>query len=43
MGVPVLSSVPTLGLCFVFMSILGLSTVYQFWSRRWLYIQQLLS
>lgn len=43
LGAPLLSSVPSLVLCFVFMAILGLSTVYQLWSRRWLYLQQLFS
>lgn len=43
LGAPFLSSVSSLALCFVFIAILGLSTSYQLWSRRWLYLQQLLS
>lgn len=42
-GAPIVSSVPSLALCFVFLTILALSTIYQLWSRRWLYLQQLFS
>lgn len=42
-GAPVFSTVPALLMCSLFLVILGLSTVYQLWSRRWVYLHQLFS
>jgi len=42
-GAPLFSTVPALLLCSLFLVILGLSTMYQLWSRRWTYLNQLLS
>lgn len=42
-GVPAISSVPTLLLCSLFLVVLGVSIVNQLWSRRWVYLHQLFS
>lgn len=42
-GVPVLSAVSPLVMAAVFLFVLSLSTIYRLWSRRWLYLEQLLS
>ena len=42
-SVPVISSVPTLLLCSLFLVVLGVSIVNQLWSRRWVYLHQLFS
>ncbi|MFW6321053.1 MAG: hypothetical protein ACOC0Z_04325, partial [Halohasta sp.] len=42
-GAPLFASVSPLMLCSLFFVVLGASTAYRLWSRRWLYLHQLLS
>lgn len=43
LGVPVLSTISPLIFASLFLALLGVSTIYRIWSRRWLYLQQLIS
>jgi len=40
-GVPVIADLPGLLIPVVFLTIVGLSTGYQLWSQRWMYLNQL--
>lgn len=40
---PLFTAVSPLLLCSLFLAVLGVSTAYRLWSRRWVYLQQLLS
>lgn len=42
-GVPLFSTASPLLLCSLFLVIHGISTAYRLWSRRWVYLHQLLS
>ncbi len=41
--VPLVSRIPTLALATGFLVLIGLSTSYQLWSRRWFYLRTLLN
>ncbi len=41
-GTPIVAAVPTLAWASAFLGIFAVSAVYQLWSRRWLYLGQLL-
>lgn len=42
-GVPFVSNVPTLAWASAFLGLFAVSVGYQLWSRRWFYVQQLVS